>query len=296
MKILKQLNLDDVVFIDIETVPQVPKLKRDTPLWHAWKYKMNHGREPIDGDDPIKLYDEQAALYAEFGKIVVITIGKVKNNKLKLVSYANDDEAQLLMDFTTALNNIIAANKSTVLAGHAIKGFDLPWIMRRCLIYGIPLPSLIDTAHLKPWETTSIDTAELWKGTGFNGGSLIAIAVAFGLVNPKDDMGGWQTGEVYYNEKEGLQRITRYCEKDVLTVANIVRVIRGEELLEPEVVEQLKTTSVGMLNRSFNTGEISKEDAKKLAKIKETLKEEEQKKADEILNIIAGAGAVSAAL
>lgn len=282
MKILNQVNPDNVVFIDIETVAATPKLTKDHPLWDAWRYKMEHGRDPIGGDDVAGSYIEQAALYAEFGKIVCITIGKIINNKLNLKSYYGDDERALLADFCSALNNVIAANKSTVLCGHAIKGFDLPWIMRRCLVHGIDLPTLIDTAHLKPWETTAIDTMELWKGTGFNGGSLIAIAACMGIPNPKDDIEGFETTGVYYNEKDGLNRIERYCRKDVTTVANIFRKLRYEPLLITGD-DDIRVEKVGELQKAFNTGKF---DEKAVSVGYRALKPNEKAIANEIIGII----------
>jgi len=285
MKLLKSLDLNDVVFIDIETVAGTKRLEEGTPLWDSWQYKMRHGREPLGDGDAAQMFAEQAALYAEFGKIVCITIGKIKDDVLKLKSFADHNEAKLLKDFCSTLNNIIAANKKTVLCGHAIKGFDLPWIMRRCIVNQIELPSLIDTAHLKPWETSSIDTMDLWKGTGFNGGSLIAIAVALGLHNPKDDIEGFQTTDVYYNEAAGLERITTYCEKDVLTVANIVRKCRYEPIVSAEFSE-LKEKRVGVLERIYNTETITKADESEIVKNINSLSAEEQPIAEELMSIV----------
>lgn len=286
MKILKQLDLENVIFIDIETVNQVPVLEKDSLLYQSWAYKMKYGRDPIGGDDPIAKYDAEAALYPEFAKIVCITIGKIsKNSVLKIKSYVGDDEKEILTNFCAALNSLIAANNKTVLCGHAIKGFDIPWIMRRCIVNGVELPSLIDTAHLKPWETTSIDTLELWKGTAFNSASLITIAVALGLANPKDKLSGYETSKTYYNEPNGLDLIREYCEKDVLTVANIVRKCRYEEPVVPEMSD-IKTQAVGVLTKVYNTKKLDTEDEKKIVKTRKKMNEKEQAIANELLDVV----------
>jgi hypothetical protein len=285
MKILKSLDLNNVVFLDIETVAGTDRLTEDNPMWDSWKYKMEHGREPIGGTDVAASYIDKAALFAEFGKIVCITIGKIVGEEIKLKSYADHDEKVLLTNFCADLDNIIASNKNTVLCGHAIKGFDLPWIMRRCIVHQVELPTLIDTAHLKPWETTAIDTMDLWKGTGFNGGSLIAIAVALGLHNPKDEMEGFQTTKAYYEDKDGLVKIQTYCEKDVVTVANIVRKCRYEPIVT-RTLAKIDTKKVGQLERVFNTKKIDKTTQGQLLDMYKTLEGEEAKIAKTILEVV----------
>jgi hypothetical protein len=163
-----------------------------------------------------------------------------------------------------------AANKGLRLAGHAIKGFDIPFIMRRCLVNQIELPSLIDIAHLKPWELTAIDTLELWKGTGFNGSSLINIATALGIPSPKDEMEGEETYEYYYNHKDGVDLIRKYCEKDVKTVCNIILKCRYEAPVEMEA-STIKVKPVGLVEKAFN-GKAAK-DMAKLAKAVDSLGE-----------------------
>jgi polysaccharide biosynthesis protein len=56
------------------------------------------------------------------------------------------------------------------------------------------------------------------------------MAHIFGVPTPKDDIDGSMVAEIYYQEKD-LQRIVEYCEKDVLTLANVFRKMRQEDLL-----------------------------------------------------------------
>jgi len=288
MKILKSLNLDNVVFLDIETTKAEKELTAESPLWEAWKYKCTHGRESLNLATSYEwqaAFDKEASLFAEFGKIACITIGKIKDARLSLKSYASFDEAELLNNFCRDLNNIVAANKNTVLCGHAIKGFDIPWLMRRCLVNRIELPVLLDNAHLKPWEQTAVDTAELWKAGGFNGASLISITTALGLTNPKDELEGCEVSATYYSgAPNALELITTYCEKDVLAVANVVRVIRGEEVVTAGKKELKEAVAAGgPLERSYKTGKLTKEDGSRITK---NLKEvTDQKLAEEILKV-----------
>lgn len=284
MKILKQLDLENVVFIDIETTPVTKQLERDTPLYDSWKYKMDKEDKAWEGDDIFEQFAKRAALFPEFSKIVCITIGKIKGDVLKVKSFAQESEKELITDFCNTLNNIIAANKTTVLAGHAIKGFDIPFIMRRCMVNQVEPPNLIDTGTLKPWEVSSVDTLEIWKGTGFNSASLINIAVALDIPSPKDEIEGADVYHVYYNTPNPLQTIQRYCEKDVLTVANVVRRCRFENLVTIEAGE-VKKNEVGRLERIFNTKKITAKDQQVLTQDLQEIDEEDSVIAKELINM-----------
>lgn len=290
MKILRNLDLNNVVFIDIETVPIVEQLQEDTPLLNSWDYKVRHNRENEKFEGTLnESYIKNAALYAEFAKIVCITIGKVKDGMLKLKSYIGDpdqdvsQETDLLATFCEDLTKITSANKYTCLAGHAIKGFDIPFIMRRCLVNQVELPSLIDVGHLKPWELTAIDTMDLWKGTGFRSASLLNICTALGIISPKDEMEGQDTYTYYYHHEDGIELIRKYCEKDVLTVANVIRCCRYEPLLKVEK-SYINVEKVGLVEKVFN-GKTAK-DKQQLVKQISILPMEEQIAAKVILDTV----------
>jgi metal-sulfur cluster biosynthetic enzyme len=73
---------------------------------------------------------------------------------------------------------------------------------------------------------------ELWKfGDWKSFISLELMAHLFGVPTPKDDIDGSMVSSIYYIEKD-LPRIVKYCEKDVLTLANVFRKMRQEDLLE----------------------------------------------------------------
>ncbi len=234
---LSKIKLKDVVFIDIETAPLVPELELDTPLFESWEYKKK--REGLDNQDLIKTYFDEAALYPEFARIVCISVGRVNKSKLVVRTYNDEDEKVLLEKFNNDLQKVTYSNPKTVFCGHAAIGFDIPFVFKRCIINQIRPHELLDTAHLKPWEVTTIDTQTLWKGTSFSGASLINIAVALDIPSPKDDIFGQDVGKVFWSKEKGrIERISRYCEKDVLTTANVVRKCRFEPLLELEISSQ----------------------------------------------------------
>lgn len=286
MTILKNINLDDVLFLDIETVRIQNDIKEGESLYDSWSYKMRYSRDAEKFDDkPIEdLFKEKAALYSEFAKIVCITIGRIKDNKCLLHTISNHDEGVLLAEFSDMLNGFYAKNSRTILSGHAIKGFDIPFIMRRCIVNGVSIPVLCDVAHLKPWELNTLDTLELWKGTGFYSASLINIAVALGLPSPKSDINGSETSDVYYTEEKGLERIVAYCERDVHTVCNIICKFIGRPFIDKSISEFKKDTTPSIQRQALGL-KITSAEQKKLESTIHNLKDSEKIIAQEILKI-----------
>lgn len=246
---------------------------------------MRYSREgqKNDTEDLNDAFNSKAALYAEFAKIVCITIGKIVNGKLKLKTFAYDDEHKLLSEFSAAMAALMSQNRDHYFITHAGTGFDIPFIMRRCIINRIEPPVLVDVAHLKPWELTSLDTLTMWKATGFYGASLINIATALGLPSPKVDMDGSETSDIYW-ETGDISRIARYCESDVLTTANIFLAFRLEDPIEVE--SGLSTSSPKTLEAIANSGKVSEKDRETIEGAKKKLKKEDREIADNILKAV----------
>jgi len=73
---------------------------------------------------------------------------------------------------------------------------------------------------------------DLWKfGDYKHYTSLKLLTTILGIPSPKDDIDGSQVGEVYYKEKN-INRIIKYCEKDVVAVAQVLLKFKQESLLE----------------------------------------------------------------
>jgi hypothetical protein len=227
---IQQIPIERILFLDIETVPQygiwenVPETEKF--LWD--KKTRFQRREEVEAED---FYMERAGIMAEFGKIICISIGMVeKNGKLKIKSFAGDDEKVLLEDFGNIFNN--PRMQQVILCAHNGKEFDFPWIARRFLINGMQPPLPFQLYGKKPWEIPHLDTMELWKFGDYKSFvSLELLAHLFGIPTPKDDIDGSMVSSIYHIEKD-LFRIILYCEKDVLTLANVFRRIRQEDLLE----------------------------------------------------------------
>ncbi|MFT4777572.1 MAG: hypothetical protein ACI923_000091 [Flavobacteriales bacterium] len=235
---LRYLDLENILFLDIETVPAVQHFDELDDDWKSlWESKSKYFREK----DDIELSDsyERAGVYAEFGKIVCITVGYLRQSKgerkYRTTSFYGHDEKELLHNFANLLNNHFNG-KDFQLCAHNGKEFDFPFISRRMLVNGVALPMLLDTAGKKPWEVSHLDTMEMWKfGDYKNYTSIKVLTKLFGIPTPKDDIDGSDVARVYYEEGD-LDRIEIYCKKDVLAVVQLLLKYRGEELIEEDAI------------------------------------------------------------
>ncbi|OFX35861.1 MAG: 3'-5' exonuclease [Bacteroidetes bacterium GWA2_32_17] len=235
---LNEIKLSNILFLDIETVPQYPTYSDvPEPFNELWDTKSKNFREQETVEDVYK----RAGIYSEFGKIICISVGIIseKNGrKIRLKSFFYDNEKVLLENFFDLLNTKFNRNEHLFCA-HNGKEFDYPYIARRGLINGLKLPKILDNASKKPWEIKHLDTLELWKfGDYKHYTSLNLLAAVFGIKSPKDDISGADVAKVYYVEKD-LPRIVTYCEKDVLTVAQLLLCYKGEPLIADENIEHV---------------------------------------------------------
>ena len=235
------IPLDQVLFIDIETVSDKEQLSENPALLQKlWKLKSGRfqaARETeMTTELAASLYEERAAIYAEFGKVVVISAAMMylRDEKwsLRTKSFIQDSEPELLSAFSQLLNE--SADKypgNFYLCGHNIKEFDIPYLCRRMIMHGLPLPGLLDLSGRKPWETPLLDTMEMWKFGDYKSyTSLELLAHVLNIPGPKDDISGADVGRVYWKEKD-VRRIALYCEKDVATVAQVMMRFQGKELI-----------------------------------------------------------------
>lgn len=238
----------NILFLDIETVSVAPAYDdlEDyfKPLWlHKAKVATRNFDAEMDEASGAAIYREKAAIFAEFGKIVCISVGILVKDKgtdrlrARLKSFASDDEKKLLEDFAGLLQQNYNNPAKHYLCGHNIREFDIPYICRRMIVNGIELPNALDIAGKKPWECKHlIDTMELWKFGDYKGfASLKLLAALLGFPSPKDDIDGSEVGRVYWEEKD-LERISRYCEKDVLATIQLYMRYRYQPLLGDDQV------------------------------------------------------------
>lgn len=220
---LDHINPGDVMFLDIETVPGTDSFNTlDPSLQALWEKKSRQFRE--EEQSPADVY-ERAGIYSEFGKIICISVGILKVGEasfIRLKSFYGHDEKALLMDFSDLVKKFCGLHKEAVLCAHNGREFDFPYIARRMIINRLVLPDLLDNAGKKPWEVKMLDTMDLWKfGDYKNYTSLELLTSVLGIPTPKDDIDGSMVAGIYYGEKD-IERIVRYCEKDVLAIAQVL--------------------------------------------------------------------------
>lgn len=231
---------NNILFLDIETVPQFSSYNELPEDWRQlWDTKSNSLVKYHEGQTNETLYP-RAGIYAEFGKIICISCGVLQGGgeqrKIILKSFACDDEKLLLRQFREMLTKW-AAGEPKYLCAHNGKEFDFPYLCRRMIVNNLPIPSILNISGKKPWEVNHFDTLELWKFGDFKSfTSLNLLAHTLGIQTPKDDIDGSMVWEVYWKEKN-LQRIVTYCQKDVVTVAQILLRMNGEALIKPENIE-----------------------------------------------------------
>ncbi len=237
---LSSYPIHNILFLDIETVPRLPRFDQLPDEWKAlWEAKSGFLLKSREGETAESIY-ERAGIYAEFGKIICISCGVLQGQKddrrLILKSFAGDEEEQILAAFCTMLDKWWG-NEPKYLCAHNGKEFDFPYLCRRLIINGMPIPVALNMAGKKPWEVNHIDTMELWKFGDFKSyTSLHLLAHTLGIPTPKDDIDGSMVARVYYEEKN-LPRIVSYCQKDVITLTRIFLRFCGEALLPDERIE-----------------------------------------------------------
>jgi DNA polymerase elongation subunit (family B) len=225
---LEQLDLQNVLVLDIETVPQCSTFDQVTPaMQNLWAVKTQYQRKDETPED----FYERAGIWAEFGKIICISAGIFTPGNpagLRIKSFAGHNEKDILTAFCQLLKK---QSPNMQLCAHNGKEFDFPYLCRRMLINGMQIPSQLNVAGKKPWEVNHLDTMELWKfGDYKTFTSLSLLTEIFDIPTPKDDIDGSMVGHVYWNEDD-LPRICTYCQKDVIATAQLLRRYRTEELI-----------------------------------------------------------------
>jgi predicted PolB exonuclease-like 3'-5' exonuclease len=234
---LHKINLRNILFLDIETVPENADFNElSEEKKELFEQKTKYQRK--EDQTPEEFY-ERAGIWAEFGKIICISVGyfTFKNDirTFRVTSFFGE-EKQLLNDFCNLLNNHFSKPEH-LLCGHNAKEFDFPFIARRMIINGVKIPEKLNLFGKKPWEVSHLDTLELWKfGDYKHYTSLKLLTNILNIPSPKDDIDGSQVAEVFYVKKD-IDRIIRYCEKDVVAVAQILLRLKREEILdESEII------------------------------------------------------------
>lgn len=240
--ILQKAHLDKILFLDIETVSEKPHFgDLDHEYQKLWTKKatqlLKYQQEEVNHEDVDKMYKERAAIYAEFAKVVCITIGflrfKGEKNELRIKSFYGKEEKEMLSEFGELIKLHFDQPSKFYICGHNVREFDVPFLGRRFLVNGLELPEIFNLIGKKPWESKHLlDTLEMWRfGDYKNYISLELLAKTLGVESPKVNMDGSQVGAAFW-EEDRLEDIKNYCELDVATVANVFLRLNGSKAID----------------------------------------------------------------
>ena len=218
-----------LLFLDIETVSECPNYNKLDDSWkELWALKSRYYAEKEPNKSLSDLYSDKAAIYAEFGRIICISLGLMDDHKFRVKSLLGD-ESDLLKAFFAIILKSYSDARNSIFVGHNIKEFDIPYICRRAVINKIDIPTSLELSGRKPWEINHIhDTLEMWKfGDYKHFTSLDLLARCLNLPSSKQDISGKDVGRVYWEEND-IERISKYCQQDVVLTARVYRRLKGE--------------------------------------------------------------------
>ncbi|GCC50966.1 3'-5' exonuclease [Chryseotalea sanaruensis] len=231
-------ELRDILFLDIETVAITNNFQSlDERLKVQWSRKASFLKRGDDQSDE-ELFHERAGIYAEFGKIICISVGKLFDHEsgelgLKTKAFYGHNEATLLEEFKEML---VKLGDNVKLCAHNGKEFDFPYMCRRMLVNNIALPASLNLAGKKSWQVEHMDTMEMWKfGDYKHYTSLDLLASIFNIASSKSDIDGSKVNSVYYQLGD-LEKIKNYCTADVLVLAQLFLKMKSLPLVKDENV------------------------------------------------------------
>ncbi|MBK8519085.1 MAG: ribonuclease H-like domain-containing protein [Saprospiraceae bacterium] len=247
---LEKHFLKRCLFIDIETVseyPDVDSLPENKRV--LWSIKANHIRKSIGSREAeftdSDLYISKAGIFAEFAKVCCISMGFLHfedntPSEVRVKSLAGEDEGRILEDFSRVLVNHYNDPENSRICGHNIKEFDIPFLCRRMVINQIRFPPVLDISGKKPWQTSHIlDTMDMWRfGDYKNYTSLDLLAATLNIASPKDDIDGSMVGTIYWKDDD-IDRIVNYCQKDVVSVIQVMMKFAGLPLFSEDSIEYI---------------------------------------------------------
>lgn len=235
-------DLSKVLFLDIETVPQTYRWEDLEPRSAQLFSDKTRFEQERSGKEASAMYADKGGILAEFGKIICIGVGSLRKegdgHSMRVTSFQSDDEREVLTRFTELLDRHYNTDEHW-LCGHNGKEFDFPYIARRCVVHRIPLPRLLNTAGLKPWEVGHLDTMNLWSfGDRKAYTSLALLTHILGIPTPKDDISGADVARVYYEEQD-LGRIAAYCRKDVIATTQLYLRLTGRDTIPVDNISEV---------------------------------------------------------
>ena len=260
MRQLRDVEFEDLVFLNIETARVQQEVDEESPLFESWKYRFRKSEEPIDLK---KEYIDKASMYPEFAKIVCISLGRIKKGEVIITSYSGEEKNILLM-FNRDLKKVMDKRPKTKICGHSCKSFSITFIFKRCIVNQVIPVDLIDVGGMKPWEVSSVDIKELWKSISFYSSSLVNTAVSLGVKGAEEIKE--ETNEVFYTE--GIDKVKMNSDKRVFVTINTTSIMGFRNPFKDyETKDSDEWKEMGLLERLSYTGKVSIKDREKIIEI-----------------------------
>lgn len=227
---IKKTDLKNILYFDVETTGMCKNyedlIDQNSRLAKLWEKRAKYFRSNSSGMEDLtdsEIYLQKAGLEPEFGRVVCVSFGVWDDQEnLRLTSFYGEEERQILEKTSKVLNN--ATSKGMKICGHNIKMFDIPFLGKKMIFNGLDVPPSLQLWDKKPWELPILDTAEFFSFGSWSQKflGLDLLACSLGVDSPKDDIDGSQVHEIFW-EAGDSERIKDYCEKDVVTVMEILR-------------------------------------------------------------------------
>lgn len=218
-------SLKNILFVDIETVAKTNTFEElDEDFKKLWTQQVKQSyKELVEKESPSSLWTKKAALHPEFGKIITLSMGYLieENKTLTLkVKTLSGEEVDILKNFANilALKEEKGGSRFYKLCGHNAKKFDFPYLFRRYLINKLSVPETLNLIGKKPWESSNIDTMELWSSNSYPSLDLLCKLLDIPM---KSILEGSQIHEHYYVLKD-QNTINKYCAADVVAVSKVL--------------------------------------------------------------------------
>jgi hypothetical protein len=158
------------------------------------------------------IWNKYSPLHPEFGQILVISIGLIKaDDTFDIKTIPGETEKDMITKFFQFLYD----NPHYILCGVNIKGFDVPYLFRKSIEYGLKLPQQLEVLGKKPWEINMIDLGEDYKGGMRNMVSLDLMCESLGIKSPKDKFANHEVSNLYMKGIVKRADVIQYCEKDI---------------------------------------------------------------------------------
>lgn len=226
---IKKEDLNNLLYFDVETAGKYESYEdlalQNPRLAKLWEKRAKYFRANTLGMEEMgdsEIYSQKSGLEPEFGRVVCVSFGVWDGENHRLTSFYGDNEQEILEKTAKIFSN--AVSKGMKICGHNIKMFDVPFLGKKMIFSGIDVPQNLLLWDKKPWEVPILDTAEFFSFGSWSHKflGLDLLACSLGIESPKEDIDGSQVHNTFWGEKN-YERIMEYCEKDVLTVMDVLK-------------------------------------------------------------------------